>query len=256
MINVKGNHLWRSMKMENSIVTKDIRKIDLEHTFFHYTCKHNLSTIFKNGLEPRIGENALYVERTSKVFFAVGEKGIITIMDVWLRWLTAKISTGKFKYWFGTVIYMRIPFCIKSIPNYMVKKSLTSKKKRFMAYFKMKKILESSVFLILNLEEKIDFDYNDIDEVKKTYYESFLRLLYPKSSNLKDHKMEYWNMHTYTNKIIEPQKIALLKDGDIESANKILMGIIEKNIKYIEENCEFLYEYYRYNLSGGVYNEI
>lgn len=166
--------------MGNNIITKDITEIDLKHTFFHYTCKHNLSTILKNGLEPRIGENSLYVERTSKVFFVEGEKGIITIMDVWLRWLTAKISAGKFKYWFGTVIYMRFPFCIKAIPNSMVKKSLTSKKKRFMAYSKMKEILKESIFLILDLEEKMDFDYNDIDEVKKTYYESFLRLLYPK----------------------------------------------------------------------------
>ena len=38
-------------------------------------------------------------------------------MDVWLKWLTGKISTGKFKYWLGTAIYMKIPFCIKSIPN-------------------------------------------------------------------------------------------------------------------------------------------
>lgn len=237
--------------MKDLILAKDITEIDLKRTFFHYTCKHNLSTILKNGLEPRIGENALYVERTPKVFFAEGEKGIITIMDVWLRWLTAKISTGKFKYWLGTVIYIRIPFCIKSIPNSMVKKSLNSKKKRLIAYSKMKDILEESVFLILNLEENVDFDYNDIDEVKKTYYESFLRLLYPKSSNLKDHKMEYWNMHTYTNKIIEPQKVMLLKDGDVESANKILIGIIKKNLEYIKKNCEFLYEYYLYVLENS-----
>ncbi len=234
--------------MEKNIVTKDISEIDLKHTFFHYTCKDNLGTILKNGLEPRIGENALYVERTSKVFFAQGEKGIITIMDVWLRWLTAKISTGNFKYWFGTVIYMRMPFCIKAIPNSMVKKSLTSKKKRLMAYSKMRKILEESIFLILDLEEKVDFDYNDIDEVKKTYYESFLKLLYPKSSNLKDYKMEYWNMHTYTNKVIDPKKIELLKEGNTDNANEIVIGIIEKNIEYVKTNCEFLYEYYLYNL--------
>ena len=40
---------------------KDISKIDMNNTFFHYTAKNNLSTIIKNGLEPRIGKNSLYV---------------------------------------------------------------------------------------------------------------------------------------------------------------------------------------------------
>ncbi len=232
--------------MENNIVTKDISQIHLNHLFFHYTYKSNLSTIFENGLEPRIGANSLYVEKTPKVFFVEGEKGIITIMDVWLKWLTGKISAGQLKYWLGTVIYMRIPFCIKAIPNHMLKKSLSSKGKRMVAIKKMKDILDNSVFLILNLEEFVDFDYDDIDEVKATYYESFLKLLYPSSSNLKDKKMEYWNMHTYSNKIIEPSKISLLKNQDCYVANDILIHIIERNIDYVKMNCEFLYEYYLY----------
>lgn len=232
--------------MEKDLVVKDISQIDLKHSFFHYTNKQNLDTILKNGLEPRIGENALYVEKTPKVFFVEGEKGIIMIMDVWLKWLTGKISTGKFKYWFGTTIYMKMPFCIKSIPNNMVKKALASKEKRLKAYVKMKEILDNSIFLILDLKENIDFNYNDIDEVKNTYYESFLKLLYPSDSDLKDNKMEYWNMHTYSNKPINPQKISLLKNKDNLDANSILISIIEKDIKYIKNNYKFLYEYYIY----------
>ncbi len=37
----------------------DIKNIDLEHSFFHYTNINNLESIFKNGLEPRIGLNSL-----------------------------------------------------------------------------------------------------------------------------------------------------------------------------------------------------
>lgn len=48
--------------MEKDLIVKDISQIDLKHNFFHYTNKQNLDTILKNGLEPRIGENALYVE--------------------------------------------------------------------------------------------------------------------------------------------------------------------------------------------------
>ena len=78
--------------MKNNIISRDISQIDLSQTFFHYTNMKNLKTILKNGLEPRIGENSLYVEKTPKVFFVEGEKGIITIMDVWLKWLTGKIA--------------------------------------------------------------------------------------------------------------------------------------------------------------------
>lgn len=231
--------------MDKDLIVKDISQIDLKHSFFHYTNKQNLDSILKNGLEPRVGENALYVEKTPKVFFAEGEKGIITIIDVWLKWLTSKSSTNKFIYWLGT-FYMRTPFCIKSIPNNVVMKNLKSQKKRKKVYEKMKYILENSAFLVLDLEEKIDFDYSDIDEVKNTYYESFLKLLYPSNSNLKDNKMEYWNMHTYSNKTINPQKIALLKNKNNYEANNILISIIEKNMEYIKNNYEFLYEYYTY----------
>ena len=58
--------------------------------------------------------------------------------------------------------------------------------------------------------------------------------------------MEYWNMHTYSNKTINPQKISLLKHNDNYDANNILISIIEKDIKYIKNNYEFLYEYYIY----------
>lgn len=231
--------------MKRDIIVKDISEIDLNHSFFHYTNKHNLDSILKNGLEPRIGENALYVEKKPKVFFVKGEKGIVNIIDVWLRWLTAKGSVNRFIYWFGTM-YMRIPFCIKCIPNYMVKKSLKNIKKRNKTYKKMNKILNNSVFLILNLIEKEDFDYHDIDEVKATYYDSFLKLLYPNDSNIKNVEMEYWNMHTYSGKIISPKKISLLMIQSDYNANKILIKIIENNIDYIKRNCDFLYEYYIY----------
>lgn len=231
--------------MKKDIIVKDLSQIDVKHTFFHYTNKENLDTIIKNGLEPRVGENSLYVEKTPKIFFAEGVKGIITIMDVWLRWLTSKSGTTKFIYWLGT-FYMRTPFCIKCIPNYVVTRSLKNQKKRNKVYKKMKYILDNSVFLILDLEENIDFDYNDIDEVKNTYYSSFLKLLYPNDSNLKDSKIEYWNMHTYSNKVINPQKIALLKNKDKYDANSILVSLIEKDIAHIKDNYEFLYEYYIY----------
>lgn len=62
-------------------------------------------------------------------------------------------------------------------------------------------------------------------------------------------KMEYWNMHVYSNKLIEFEKISLLKDKNEYSASKILANLIKSNILYVKENLPFLYEYciYFYN---------
>ena len=231
--------------MTNNINIKDISQINMNKTFFHYTNKNNLNTIIKNGLEPRIGKNSLYVEKSKKVFFSQGGNGVLTLMDVWLRWLTAKCGISNQIYYLGT-FYMRMPLCIKSIPNYIVNKSLKNKNKHIKVFNQLKNILDNSVFLILDLEENVDFDYNDLDEVKDTYYESFLKLLYPSVSDLKDKKMEYWNMHTYSNKVIDSSKILLLKDKDECSASKILKQLIDDNILYVKQNLDFLYEYYDY----------
>lgn len=231
--------------MIDNFNSKDISQIDIDNTFFHYTNKNNLNTIIKNGLEPRIGKNSLYVEKSKKVFFAQGENGILTIMDVWLRWLTSKAGISNQIYCLGT-FYMRMPLCIKSIPNYVVNKSLKNKQKRIKVFNQMKNILDNSIFLILDIEENVDFSYNDIDEVKDTYYESFLKLLYPSTSDIKDKKMEYWNMHTYSNKVIDSSKISLLRDKNDYSASKILKKIIDNNIEYVKQNLDFLYEYYNY----------
>lgn len=141
---------------------------------------------------------------------------------------------------------MKMPLCIKSIPNYVVRRFLKNRNKRVKVFNQFKNILDNSVFLTLNLEEDVDFSYDDIDEVKDTYYESFLKLLYPSASDIKNKKMEYWNMHTYSNKAIDSSKISLLKAKDEPSASKILKQLIDDNILYVKQNLDFLYEYYNY----------
>lgn len=143
---------------------------------------------------------------------------------------------------------MKMPLCIKSIPNYVVRRFLKSRNKRVKVFNQFKNILDNGVFLTLNLEEDVDFSYDDIDEVKDTYYESFLKLLYPSASDIKNKKMEYWNIHTYSNKVIDSSnsKISLLKAKDETSASKILKKLIDDNILYVKQNLDFLYEYYNY----------
>lgn len=63
---------------------------------------------------------------------------------------------------------------------------------------------------------------------------------------IKDKRMEYWNMHTFSNKVIDSSKISLLKDQTDYSASVILKKLIENNIEYVKLNHDFLYKYYNY----------
>ena len=57
--------------MIDNFNSKDLSQIDINNNFFHYTNKNNLEGIFQEGLQPRIGDNSLYVEKSKKVFFIV-----------------------------------------------------------------------------------------------------------------------------------------------------------------------------------------
>ena len=89
----------------------------------------------------------------------------------------------------------------------------------------------------------------DINEIN---LENVFKNIYKYNSDLSNNKMEYWNMHTYSNKIIEPSKIKLLQYQDDISAEKILKYLIENNFEYVKENCGLLYKYYYYSCENKV----
>lgn len=243
--------LYMGGNMQNFINNLDY--IDLEKInndiFLHYTSIENLDSISKNGLQPKIGKNSKVIERTKKVFFTVGDKGALVIMDSWLKWLVAK-PISNFIYYIGAFL-LKIPFFPNIIHKIIIKFNRNKKKYRW-SYKKLKEILDNSVYLVLDLEEKVDFSYDDIDEVKKFshYPPSFIENLYAFDSDVFDEKMEYWNMHTLSNKIIETDKIHILKLKGKTRTSDILKILIEDNMDFVKENCEQLYKYYNYNYLG------
>lgn len=96
--------------------------------------------------------------------------------------------------------------------------------------------------MVLKLEENIDFDYNDTDEVKaQSFPRKFLKNIYKYGSDVNNKKMESWNMHTYTDKLIETEKIFLLKHNDVYIAQDILKYLIDNNYEFVKNNCKLLY---------------
>jgi hypothetical protein len=232
--------------MINEIKISDIKDVDLNNMFLHYTSKANLKDIFEKGLEPRIGMNARLVETSKKVFFSVGDKGALVIMDVWLKWLIFK-PTNNYLYWFGAFL-LRIPCFPKIFHKMLINYYKKSKKKHLWAYKKLNEILNDSVYLILDLKENLDFSFNDIDEAKQLYRSSakYIKDIYAHDSDFHDPKIEYWNMHTYSNKIIEKEKISLLKAENKYTANDILLYMARAKEEYVNLYCPFLKEYIGY----------
>lgn len=230
----------------NEIVKQNINNVDLDNVFLHYTSINNLDTIIKNGLEPRIGINAKVIEKSKKIFFSEGDKGALVIMDSWLKWLIVKPKCNLI-YWIGAWL-LKFRSFPKIIHKVIIDSNKKSENKSKWAYEKLKNILDNSIYLILDLEENVDFSFDDLDEVKalSNYPKKYIESLYAYDSDASDLKMEYWNMHTYSNKIISSNKISLLTLEDKYIVSNILKYFIENNLDFVKENCDTLYKYYNY----------
>lgn len=229
----------------------DIKNTD-KNTFFHYTNIHNLDSISKNGLEPRIGDNAIGIEENKKIFFTIGITNSLILMESWIKWLIAKSPTdfpGKRLdgpvYKIATIM-LKIKF-LQPLITLFVRWELSTKYKRISAYKKLKKILDESVYLSLDLKEGVDFSFSDMDEVKgNTFDRALLKYLYSYKSNVDDFNMEYWNMHTTANKMIEKEKIKMIKVGDSTNASDILEYMRKNSDIKIKKDLPYLYGYFQW----------
>lgn len=235
---------------------EDIQNIDIRFSFFHYTNKNNIESIAKSGLLPKIGDSATGIETTEKIFFAIGPKGVFSIFDSWIRWLIAKRLTdlpgekADIPFYRFCTFIMRLPlihYVVAFIVNIVVWFEFKSRKFKTKSFKIMKEILDNSCFLLLNLEEDKDFSYKDIDEVKaQKFNRKLLKTVYAKQNKMNSKKMDYWNMHTFSNVTISPDKITLLKFNDSYKCLDILLWMIRNTNTDLKILSPFLYEFLLY----------
>lgn len=160
-------------------------------------------------------------------------------MDSWIKWLIVKPKCNLI-YWIGAYL-LKIKYFPKFIHKAIVLTNQRNKRKAEWSYKELKNILENSVYLILDLKENIDFSFEDIDEAKaySHYPASYIESLNAYNSDVNDSKVEYWNMHTFSNKIIEPNKITLLKYKNSYNVDLIIKYLIEKNMIFVKKNYEY-----------------
>lgn len=243
------------MEFKN-IKIKDVKEIDRQFSFFHYTNINNLLSIDENGLLPKIGDSAVGIEKTEKIFFAIGFKGVFSIFDSWIRWLMAKRLidlpgeiADKPIYCFCTFI-MKLPiirYFVAVIVNIIVWIEFKCKLVRTKSFEIMKDILDNSCFLMLALEEEVDFSYKDVDEVKSQKFDrKLLKKVYARQNKLGSKKMDYWNMHTFSNVVISPSKISLLKLDDFYNCTDILKWMVKNTNFDLKVLTPYLYEFLIY----------
>ncbi|MBP3444780.1 MAG: hypothetical protein J6K23_02470 [Bacilli bacterium] len=226
----------------NQIKTIDISNINKNNCFLHYTHQKNINSIFDFGLEPRIGKNSMAIEKSKKIFFTMGFDNTLILMDAWIKWLVLR-PRSNFVYRCGA-FFMTKSYFPKFIVDTIFKTWIKSDKRIKYACKKLNRILNDSVFLLLDLEENVDFKYNDIDEVKnQKFSRKQLKYIYTYCDNIEDSTIEKWNMHTLSNRIIEKEKITLLSINDSFKASDIVEYMFKQsNIKFSEQ-LPFLNKY-------------
>lgn len=218
---------------------------DMNKGYFHMTLSKNLKNIEKKGLLPDIGHNARFIEKSKKVFFVEGLDNFLILFDCWINCFFY-IPVIPFIYRLGAFFLRKKWFPMFIADGYfgVLKKSKLQRKRAFKIF---DKFLRDSIVLKLDLKENVDFSYDDQDEIKaRGYQKRHLELMgYSKMySSLDDNKMDKWNMHTFTNHIISPDKIKMCYLSDNSISLECILDYTLKNTKIdVEKVCPILYDY-------------
>ncbi len=221
---------------------------DMDKNFFHFTDERNLISINKTGLIPAIGKNAKYIEKNKKVFFVKGLDNLLILFDCWINvyYYMPKIP---FIYNLGAHFLRQrwFPQFIADLYFKILKKTKIHRKRAFKVF---DNILDSCILLNLNLEENVDFKYDDNDEIKlRGYKKRHLELMgYSKKySRLDSNIMDYWNMHAIINHKIDNEKIKLcIVDNKYCKLRYIFNYILENTKINLKDTCPILFDYICY----------
>lgn len=221
-----------------------ISKKDINTNFFHFTKQKNLESIQNKGLVPKIGFHAQALEMTKKVFFVEGLDNLLILFDCWIHVCSVyPLIPGLFNLGAKLMRYKWFP---KSIVNVYFKYMKYNKIHKLIAYKYFDRFLKRYVLLNLNIQEGIDFNFDDIDQIKAKKYDRdyLVKGGYSlKYSDLESTKMDKWNLHTFSNHGIEPSKLRICYVNQSYAMIEILRYAIKNTNLEIENVCPVLFDY-------------
>ena len=219
---------------------------DITSNYFHFTKQNNLKSIFKKGLLPKISFHAQSLAVTKKVFFVQGLDNLLILFDCWIN-VCEKYPLFPGMFNLGTKI-MKYKWFPKKIINGYFKYTEYNKIHRFVSYKYFDMFLKKYVLLNLEAEEKKDFDFNDIDQIKAKGYnkEYLIQGGYSlKYSDLDSVKMDKWNLHTFSNHGINASKVKLCYINNSSKMIDILNFALNNTQLDIKDICPVLWKYLR-----------
>lgn len=236
-----------------------ISDVDINSNYFHFTSKNNLDSIKEKGLIPKKGRHAKYIEETNKVFFVRGLDNLLILFDSWIN-VYSKIPLlpdSKMTYGLGSKAMRSKYFPMIFVDLYFILVKNSKRHKRY-AYKIFNQLLDDSILLKLEVKDGIDFSLLDIDEIKSRGYRKrhLIELGYSENySNMNSNRMDNWNLHTFSNKGIEVNKIKLCFIGESCSIRDIFNYALENTKLSIKDMCPTLYNYLNDRISNKNYRK-
>ena len=209
--------------------------------------KLSLKDINSNYFHFTLGNNAKYIEETKKVFFVEGLNNLLILFDCWINVYKKCPLLPEVKLTYGLASKLMrskyFPMFIVDFYFFIIKNSRRHKK---YAYKEFDKLFDECILLQLDIKENLDFSFSDIDEIKSKGYKKrhLIEMGYSlKYSDMNSNKMDKWNLHTLSNKIISPSKIKLCYINNFTNIRDIFNYALKNTTLDLKDMCPVLYDY-------------
>ena len=222
----------------------DLSLDDIHANYFHFTRKSNIDSITKEGLLPKLSFHAQSLEDTKKVFFVEGLDNLLILFDCWIN-ICEKYPHLPGAFQLGTKLRGKNRFS-KAIIHVYFEWIEINKLHKFVAYKYFDWFLKSYILLNIDIQEGVEFSFDDVDQIKAKGYDKdyLIKVGYSlKYSDLESIKMDKWNLHTFTERGVCSDKIKICYVEHPSNMLSILNYALINTTLDIKEVCPVLYEY-------------
>lgn len=226
-----------------------LNDLNMDDTYFHFTDKAYLESIKENGLVSDVGKHSKGIDEKPSIFFSSGMVATIQGTDVWIKWAMNRMYGEKNQFH----VYDGLDESeVKSkqyewFEEFLNKEYLNDDERKEKAFGIIFDSLKGKVFLTVDLKPGIDFSPNDIDYTKQRALNSkqngnriaylMAKEMYGDYSNFDSTKMDKWNMHTFWETQVEPERIRQVTDS--KGRTDMLNILIEMYDRCASKDCQF-----------------
>ncbi len=240
---------------------KNVPLEELDSMFFHFCDDEFLNIYDSVGISSQIGNNSKGIDFEPSIFFSKGVEGVLELWDVWFKWKADKLFNPRSKS-NSTEAEIKSWYTYFSSGDFLKDNELLNQ-----VFDIMIEEMEKSSYYLLDIKEKEDFTYDQIDHKKESaienakqrgYLNPMTTMMYGKYSDFSTPIVDKWNMQTIPGKniTITPDKLKRLSfNGKIdlvsivvglyeryrkESTIQVHLPMLDKFIKYIQSKNKLL----------------